>query len=688
MQLKSLSKRKCIGVIFDLFEHPFHNTISRKLVSIAREMDINLVFFSGYQFNVPYTNDEQFNMIYNLINTNYLDGLIISAASLACYDKVDQKDIEGFLAQFSAIPLVSIGLTISTYPSIVIDNKNGMKESILHLIEKHNRTKIGFITGPEQHQEADARFAGYREVLKEKNLDYDPSRVFRGNFEKIIDTDLLVQAAKNGMIDSIAAANDDMAIKAIALLKRSGIKVPEDMSVTGFDDLLGSIFFEPPLTTVRNPAEQIASEAFKAINQMIDQQAPSGARELKTAFIVRHSCGCEYNDDHRDPVMNQNILSDYYIKIDNWRRNWNALLNGMETSPTNDSLIAELPAYLINMGIDQFYLCLYQSTVHISQTHTPRYSNLVFAMENGKIIVNNSNSIEFITKRLLPNEIMKDEGQYVHAVQPLIILGVNYGYIIIGINRINNLAYEIIRQQIGNALYIINLNRKNKEADNELSSNRGSLKLKEEHLNDTLYNLPSILIDFNHEFQVTYINKAAEEIFADPSGKIPDNLKITGFIHKDDRSRFEDYCLKVPESRETRMIEIRFINNKITFELLCFAVSTREENNQTGFRLNAVNLNSLLRLDNVLDEELIKSFHLSVREKEVLKYLMIGGTYKSIGEKLSIAPSTVKDHIQSIYGKMGVENKKEFYYQYRNFLNKSTEHESLIFMFLKLFLNE
>jgi LacI family transcriptional regulator len=97
--------------------------------------------------------------------------------------------------------------------------------------------------------------------------------------------------------DAIVCGNDEMAIGALTVLKKAKIKVPTKVAVTGFDDIAATRHLAPPLTTVRQPMQELGAEAVQLLlTRIADRSAAPRAMVLPTELVRRRSCGCRLRD--------------------------------------------------------------------------------------------------------------------------------------------------------------------------------------------------------------------------------------------------------------------------------------------------------------------------------------------------------------------------------------------------------
>ena len=148
-------------------------------------------------------------------------------------------------------------------PSVVFDFYAGMRQQMLHLVDRHGYRRIAFIRGLAGKDEAEQRFQAYHDVMTERGIGVDPRLVVDGSF--------LRESGKRGVsvlfderggnLDAIVAVNDEAALGAFEELAARKIRVPEDVALVGFDDDDAGRWTNPPLTTVRFCIDTAAEHA-------------------------------------------------------------------------------------------------------------------------------------------------------------------------------------------------------------------------------------------------------------------------------------------------------------------------------------------------------------------------------------------------------------------------------------------
>jgi len=180
-------------------------------------------------------------------------------------------------------------------PTVTVENKNGALLAVEHLIQKHHRTRIAFLRGPEGSEDSGWRERGYLLAHERAGLEVDPALITRGGFSRDGACDAIRALIRQGVaFDAIFSGDDDSASGALTALREAGMRVPIDVSLIGFDDVPFSTHLSPALTTVRAPTEQVGREAVRQLLAVIRGETIEPlVTLLPTQLITRLSCGCK-----------------------------------------------------------------------------------------------------------------------------------------------------------------------------------------------------------------------------------------------------------------------------------------------------------------------------------------------------------------------------------------------------------
>ncbi len=175
--------------------------------------------------------------------------------------------------------------------SVGATNVEGAYEATRYLIELGHR-RIGFITGPQTLGCAVDRLAGYREAMADAGLALDPALIRPGEFfqpQGFVCAEQLLALPERPT--AIVASNDEIAFGVVEAARIHGLRLPEDLSVVGFDDTPRASQVHPPLTTIRQPLEQMGQVAAERLLALIEDPTLVVERiTLPTELIIRGSC--------------------------------------------------------------------------------------------------------------------------------------------------------------------------------------------------------------------------------------------------------------------------------------------------------------------------------------------------------------------------------------------------------------
>src|SRR3972149_10423707 len=274
-------KTRVIGLLVNYLKNDFFVPLLNGIEAVVRKHEYNLVIATHHSVSRDMPPP---------IGPHNTDGMLIFS------DGLSDDDLISLNAR--KFPMVLVHRTPPDQlkiPSVTVENKKVTFELIEHLIKVHGRKRIMFLRGPIHHEDSYWRETGYRSALKANGIPFDEQLVLNGDFERNVAYEALNEFIANNKqvsFDAIFTGNDDAAIGALTALRENGYRVPEDVSVVGFDDLGFSAFLTPPLTTVCAPTEAVGRIAAEQLFSLFDKQSPEGVTLLPTELIIRRSCGC------------------------------------------------------------------------------------------------------------------------------------------------------------------------------------------------------------------------------------------------------------------------------------------------------------------------------------------------------------------------------------------------------------
>jgi len=181
--------------------------------------------------------------------------LDVQGAVIVCgatHPSMSLEAIQEYVEALANGPVVSLGIALPGTPSVEVGWPKGIAALMDHVLTVPDRRSFGFVQGFPNDPHSEMREAGFRKAMRQAGIAVDERLIVRGNFS-VADARLAVSdlLGSGFDLDCLIAANDDMAVGAMAAITAHGLSVPDDVIVAGFDDALSSITSAPTLTTVR-----------------------------------------------------------------------------------------------------------------------------------------------------------------------------------------------------------------------------------------------------------------------------------------------------------------------------------------------------------------------------------------------------------------------------------------------------
>ncbi len=250
------------------------------IISLANEHDYQISVSTMRSPNSP----EELRRYFDDLTSRIVDGFLLFAMNF----KVDVFVLDRLCR---GIPYVQLGTEPDpATPAVVFDQRQGMQQVMNHLFELGHRHIIE-VSGPFTQVDGRMRHSVFLEMMQA--LNYEPGPWFEGNFSVGGGYERTCQLLSSGVpFTALVCGNDQMALGALRALHETGLRVPEDVSVVGFDDDLVVAYYEPPLTTVRQDYFQQANLGIEYLIQLIDNpDTARGHKVIVPELIVRQSTG-------------------------------------------------------------------------------------------------------------------------------------------------------------------------------------------------------------------------------------------------------------------------------------------------------------------------------------------------------------------------------------------------------------
>lgn len=274
---KRNESRTILVIVPDICDPFFHEVIRGVEVTAAEQGYLVLIGDCAHQ-------NQQEKTFINLIVTKQIDGMVLLSSRLPFNASVEeQRNLPPMVMSNEFAPELEL-------PTVHIDNLTASFNAINYLLSLGHR-RIGCIAGPEDMPFCHYRLQGYVQALRRNAITVNPHYIARGDFTYEAGSNALKQLLDQPEPPTaIFCHSDVMAVGAISSAKRMGLKVPDDVSIMGFDNIALAEHCDPPLTTIAQPRYEIGREAMLLLLEQIHgHDVSNGSRLMDCELIVRES---------------------------------------------------------------------------------------------------------------------------------------------------------------------------------------------------------------------------------------------------------------------------------------------------------------------------------------------------------------------------------------------------------------
>ncbi len=270
-------KTRTIGVVVTTIADPF---IAEVVSGIEQGANDN-----GYSVFLADSNADAVRekSVVRSFSERWVDGIIVTASRVGALHIPHLSEM--------GVPIVMINNQHEGefVHSVMIENLAASQTAVLHLLELGHR-RIAYVGDQFGYQSDTERFTGYRQGLEQSGLSFSPELVVHGDGKP--------EAAMQAMRKLLALSdpptavfcyNDMSALGALRAIRLAGLRVPEDISLVGFDDLFVASYTQPPLTTLRQPMWHMGMLAIESLFNLMSGNGPANTIRVPAELIVRES---------------------------------------------------------------------------------------------------------------------------------------------------------------------------------------------------------------------------------------------------------------------------------------------------------------------------------------------------------------------------------------------------------------
>ncbi len=358
-KLFDTEKEKLIAVCIAGIDEYTQTGYIDTLTELVDKVGYKVIFFTTFSSTCMSDHflDGEMN-IFSLINYRLLDGLVIFAETIK-----DGAVVHTIVTSANAagVPVISVDHPMDGCYNIVFDYKGAMERLVRHMAQEHSFRRIEYIGGIPGNPASQERLDVFHKVMEENGRTVAPSQIHYGYFwsgptEKVMDE--ILSRPRQEMPDAVVCANDAMALVVCKKLRDAGLRVPEDVAVTGFDGIQEASYHSPKLTTAKMEAEVVSTKIFEIFTALFTCGQTEKTHLLPFTMIFSESSGCYSASD--DTTKNT-IVQALYTKIDENHFMTNRMVM-MMAELSACSTVADvrgcLKAFIPNMVAWKSWLCI------------------------------------------------------------------------------------------------------------------------------------------------------------------------------------------------------------------------------------------------------------------------------------------------------------------------------------------
>lgn len=377
-----------------------------------------------------------------LAETEQVDGVIV--LSTIYLSEITKEELAEHLSHFATTNIVSISTELPIKDSVYtyVSCDKAYDTIIKHLKEEHGCKRIAFMSAANTgSEEAKQRFDSFKKAMDKNKLNFDDNLHFEGNFVY----DVAYFGLKNKYktkeqvdFDAIIAANDMMAFGCLDAIESLGLKVPDDVKVVGYDDIIQAQTAELSLSTVNQQMEQQGEKAAELVWDKANGKSVPKATAIDIKPIFRKSCGCSSNESEFKKKMekhtgNRNPSVSLHLEKTIIQQNIYFLLETLHHETTLDMLFQTFNTILPDRYAPGIAVCMYDTPLMVEEdqpVELPSKATVRLFIDKINGINETNIKVPFNPKKMIipPEFYGKEMGSFM--IQPIFFGHKQYGYFV------------------------------------------------------------------------------------------------------------------------------------------------------------------------------------------------------------------------------------------------------------------
>ena len=456
--------RKRIGIFMGEVTLELQEKMLKGIFRKAKELNYDAFAFCNfgeYGDNVLYAEGEK--GVIQIPDISMLDGIIVGEDT---FDIAGMgNDLYTILKREANCPVVYLKDPREGFFNVMVEQRAAIEDITRHFVKDHGFRDVCFMSGSLSRMDAQARYQGFLDVLMEEDIPITEHMVFEGDFwvEKGKEAVDWFMEGRDTYPQAIICANDYMATSIGDELKRRGLRIPEDICISGYDDVLEAKRYQPALTSFAVPFEEMGEKAVEMIDNVCNGRTQKSIEWIKPTMRLRESCGCGQKEE-----------GDWYA----WLRDLmelekriykQAFFMNMETQDSfeEDEYFRIAEKYFANNGCDKAYICICNEEKGVETVERESYFSDTMTLkriyERGK--PGAFMAEEFDRKNILPEKILDENGPEGYLVFSIHYKNKSHGYLATTVKE-GRWVTEYIRAYLADIASAIENEKMHREIEN------------------------------------------------------------------------------------------------------------------------------------------------------------------------------------------------------------------------------
>lgn len=348
---------KVIAVVMASFYSDDQQELIKRITKRCEEYKCRVVFFSTVSsFYEAEEVDVSEKSIFDVISVECFDAILLMAETFKA-EKGQKKMVQRAIE--AGVPVLAVDHYMEGCINLSFEYTEAFRKVVKHMVEYHGYRTINFFSGAPNNSFSDARLNVFKEVLAENNIPYEPDRVYYGYFWEDPTVEAVEQMLRDrpGLPDAIICANDTMALTVCDCLQRKGYRVPQDVTVSGFDGIHAEKFHYPRLLTCKYDIDVFLEAVFGIVND------PELKVEEREVFVnaydkmqIGGSCGCKGMKEQNASAEIIRLKSNMYEQMD-YQTNLGQMVANYGSGDSDKIVYEAIPHQIRNMWYYDFWCC-------------------------------------------------------------------------------------------------------------------------------------------------------------------------------------------------------------------------------------------------------------------------------------------------------------------------------------------